>query len=238
MESTGNKIVAAITLVSLLIISMTSTLISTSNAQTYLASYPSSIFLSVSPNPIGVDQTVSVIFWLADSPPSHANYVGWKGITIEITKPDNTKETKIASETDDIGASYITYVPQTTGTYKFKAIFPGQEINIVGNRYGLSDGLYYYEPAESRVVELTVQEEPIQATPETPLPTFYWTRPITAENRAWTAISGDWLESRGLGAAGYNEYTTAPESAHIMWTKPLSFGGHHGRRIRLGKSLL
>jgi len=236
MKNNRNKIVTTISLVLLLAISTMAALTLTSNAETYMASYPSAIFLDVSPNPIGVGQTVSVVFWLADSPPSHANYVGWKGITIEITKPDKTVETEAASETDDIGAGYINYTPETNGTYKFKAIFPGQEINIVGSSFGFPDGLYYYEPDESRVVELTVQEEQVQMTPETPLPEGYWTRPITAENRAWSEISGNWLASGGLGATTYNEYTTAPESAHIMWTKPLSFGGIADGELGWGKA--
>ena len=53
-------------------------------------------------------------------------------------------------------------------------------------------------------------------------------------NDLWYNISGNWL---GLGqlfnsstgmynvTGDYNPYTTAPTTAHILWTKPLAFGG-------------
>jgi len=80
---------------------------------------------------------------------------------------------------------------------------------------------------------LTVQEEKVEATPQTPLPTEYWTRPINSQNFDWYTISGNWLGTGagGLGGSAYNAtgnfnpYTTAPNTGHIMWTKPLMIGG-------------
>jgi len=121
------------------------------------------------------------------------------------------------------------------GIYTFNVIFPGQEINISSSR-ALSAGLYYWKSCESRGVELTVQQEQVFGSPETPLPNGYWKRPISAENRDWSQIAGDWLEGQGLGGSGYNTYTTAPESAHIVWTKPLSFGGIANGDLGWGKA--
>ena len=92
----------------------------------------------------------------------------------------------------------------------------------------------YYQPSISNVATLTVQQEPIPLIPQNPLPSNYWTRPIQSVNDNWYSISGNWL---GLGAlfsaatgmynatGNYNPYTTAPTTAHILWTKPEAFGG-------------
>jgi outer membrane protein assembly factor BamB len=46
--------------------------------------------------------------------------------------------------------------------------------------------------------------------------------PINGENREWNVISGPWLQS-GYNITGrYNPYTTAPTTAHIVYTKMLN----------------
>ncbi len=79
-----------------------------------------------------------------------------------------------------------------------------------------------------------MQSTAIPAVPQNPLPTAYWSRPIESVNDLWSSISGNWL---GLAAStmwitgmynatgNYNPYTTAPTTAHIMWTKPAAPGG-------------
>ena len=58
----------------------------------------------------------------------------------------------------------------------------------------------------------------------TPLPTDYWTRPIYPTNREWHTIGGNWL--KGTHPTGnFNPDTLAPNTAHIVWTKPTEFGG-------------
>jgi len=90
----------------------------------------------------------------------------------------------------------------------------------------------YYGPS-SFTINITVQQDPVQPIPQTPLPTDYWTRPINAQNQEWYTISGNWFGT-GLGEFGtsmynasgnFNPYTTAPNTAHIVWAKPLLYGG-------------
>jgi hypothetical protein len=117
-----------------------------SNAADYTSSYPSYTYIDVEPKLVGVDQTLTVAYWLADAPPSPYRY---EGITIVVTKPDNSTEEISTTQTDTVGAGYIQYTPKTTGTYTFKAVFPGQEMNITTTTFSLSPGFYYFEPSES-----------------------------------------------------------------------------------------
>ena len=82
---------------------------------------------------------------------------------------------------------------------------------------------------------LTVQENPIPAAITSyPLPEAYWSHPIYGENTDWWAISSNWLGSgcwtnKGYGgtanAALYHSDAVGPLTSHVMWTKPLQFGG-------------
>ncbi len=87
----------------------------------------------------------------------------------------------------------------------------------------MEPGDYYYKPSESALASLMVQEQKVEAWPGADLPTEYWKRPVDAGLREWHAIAGNWLAD-GKG----NPYTVGPETAHIVWTKPLDFGGIAG----------
>ncbi len=91
-------------------------------------------------------------------------------------------------------------------------------------------------PSESSIKTLTVTEDevnPIYQTP--PLPTEYWVRPIFATNWQWGQIGANWFGVAGSG--GYDASGNvlpdgpAPNSAHIVWTKPTQFGGQPGSPI-------
>ena len=81
---------------------------------------------------------------------------------------------------------------------------------------------------------LTVQTTPIPSTeyPATPLPTSFWTTPVTSMNRNWYVINGNWYSTTLSGDASaqgnFNPYTQAPSTAHILWTLPQAFGGQIG----------
>jgi len=192
------------------------------NAQQSSATLASNTYLVVSPNPIGVDQTVNIMFWLDNSPPQiySDHYYGWN-YTLSITKPDGTTETQGPYESDPVGGCFMAYTPALTGVYKFQATFQEATINITSG--SMPRGVYTWETSKSRVVELTVQQDQIQPWPEVPLPTGYWSYPISAENREWYTIAGNWI---GAGSPAY--FTKAPDTSHILWTKQLTFGGISG----------
>ena len=184
-------------------------------------------FLTVSPSPVGVGQPVTIFMWLDKLPPLDPILgswnASWANYTLTVTKPDGTTQSLGPFKSDSTAFAWAPYAPDMIGTYYFQFSFSGQT--------ALDDN--YYKPSTSAKVALTVQEEPIAEWPAAPLPTDYWERPINAENREWYTIGGNWLGSgtytnmwAWYNASGnFNPYTKAPNSAHIVWTKPLQFGG-------------
>ena len=212
----------AVSLILLLSLSAAALVPALSCAQTSIANVPSNTYLVISPNPIGVGQTVNIMFWLDNTPPQiYSNYYyGWN-YTLSITKPDGTVETQGPYESDPVGGCFILYTPTITGVYKFQATFQGATLDITSG--SMPRGLYNWQTSKSRTVELTVQQAQIEGWPEVPLPTGYWSYPISAENREWYQIAGNWI---GQGSPAY--YTKAPDTSHILWTKQLTFGGIEG----------
>ena len=196
-------------------------------------------FISVGPSPVGVGQTVHLNFWVDKPTPTANGAYGdrWQNLKVTVTKPGGTTEVLGPFIADDTGGTYTTYVPSTAGNYTFVFSFPGQ--TITGSNpapTGTSDPAAigtYFEPCTSSPVYLTVQQNPIPSYPSTPLPTNYWQTPVFAMNTGWNGISGNWL-STGLASRlnnafnaseNFDPYTTAPATAHIMWTKPYAIGG-------------
>jgi len=147
---------------------------------------------------------------------------GWVGFTITVTKPDATTETFGPYESDPSGMWHISYKPATTGTYTVDFAFPGQL--VVNTTWGGNNRHnYWYNAwfeASSRQRTFTVQQAPIDAYQEAPIPWGeYWEQPIDAQNREWHVIAGPWLESSYNATGAFNPYTQAPRSAHIVWTK-------------------
>lgn len=203
-----------------------------SNAQAQAKDYvewDTFAYIVVTPNPVGVNQQVIVQFRIDKTYPG-GTLLGpfWENFTVKIIKPDNTVEERKGLRADATGGSWFTYTPDDVGTYKFQTIFPGQWVNTTTPKR-------WYKPSQSRVLELTVQKEPIQPYPDVLLPTGYWTRPINAEIKGAWKIADNWL-MRGYdylyrdfpGATAFAPYTSAPESPHVLWKRQLWFGGVGG----------
>ncbi len=179
-------------------------------------------FLSVNPNPVGVNQQVDVTIMLQPIPPAPTDK--FHGMTVKITAPDGNVETRGPLTSSPIGSQYFAYTPTMIGTYRFQFSYAGETFTFGG---GLT-----YKPAESQVTELTVQQEKVQPYPDTAIPTDYWTRPINAQHRNWASIAGNWMMrsySSQFGTfgevVGYNPYSQAALAPHVMWAKELTLGG-------------
>jgi hypothetical protein len=176
------------------------------------------------PNPVGVGQSMLIVLGISEPLPN-AQY-GWEGLTVTVTKPDNSVETLdnggSGFRTDATGTTFASYVPTATGTYYFQTNFPGMWLNTTSYHR-------WYKPSTSQKLAVVVQEDAVAGSPTAPLPTEYWTRPINTENREWSQIAGNWLMAYYDGSYNpFNPYATAPNSAHIMWTREMDLGGVTG----------
>jgi hypothetical protein len=212
------------------------------NAHTPPWIIPSWTFVVAAPNPVGVGQKTILAFWLNDVPPTASGPQGDRWIFyVDITRPDGRNETLGPFTSDPVGGSYTEYIPDQIGNYTVVARFPGQKLTGLPGAQTNINVNDTYTASTSGPLKLVVQQEPIQVAPELPLPTDYWDRPINGENREWYTISGNWLMAKydkdavGFEYSGnWNRYTTAPNSAHIVWTKELTFGGIVGGEYGAG----
>ena len=199
-------------------------------------------FLSFRPNPIGVGQSLLVNLWTTPGT-YHAFYMHDYKVTIQ--KPDgSTQEVVLDSYLGDCTA-WFEFTPDQVGTWKFKFESPGTYIpagSYVDRPGVLTSGNYtlphsvYYKPTSTDWQELEVQEGFVFSWPPSDLPTDYWTRPISPENREWWQIAGNypWTGAYyypngrilyGYARNHYTAYVQAPNSAHIVWKRKDAISG-------------
>lgn len=176
-----------------------------------------SAYISVSPNPIGVNQPVMVYVWL--TPMISSNTV-FHNFTVKFTSPNGSVVTHGPFDSQPNGFGAFTFVPDQNGTWKYQFIYAGGD-NVSG---------YIYQASDSPTSTLTVQTEPLSGSSPAYLPASgefsYWGRPINAWNLDWSVATGDWQQG-GYNASNvyFNPYSTMPNSSHILWTKQTGVGG-------------
>jgi hypothetical protein len=203
---------------------------STLNVKDYL-------YVNAAPNPVGVGQTVYINLFFTKPIPDATGFGTsiYTGLTINIVKPDGTNET-LGPYTADMtgGVGGLSFSPAAIGNYTFQGIFPGQSLGT-----DFSGTTYNMDPCVSPPVTIVVQQEPISYYSGSPLPTNYWSTPIYANNFNWAqTIGGNWYglgrpafdNTGGYDGTGNNfqQYSTAPTTAHILWTKATTTGGQPG----------
>jgi outer membrane protein assembly factor BamB len=222
------------------------------NAHTPAWEIPTYAHISAAPDPVGVDQTVSVYIWLTNVFYGNAltNTLRFHNYKLTITDPDGGTEVQVFDVVKDTTSNqHTTFIPDKVGVYTLTFDYPGQTYtyNQV-NTPGLAAQWAAYENdtflPSSASMHLTVQEEQLPAPiGGYPLPTEYWTRPIYGENTNWWEISSNWL---GLGAPNYGGWMNTgqdalsgpvtwcqmfpgdaigSQTAHVMWTTPMQSGG-------------
>ncbi|HLN46490.1 MAG TPA: PQQ-binding-like beta-propeller repeat protein [Candidatus Sulfotelmatobacter sp.] len=208
--------------------------------------YETISYMSFRPNPIGLNQPMLVNLWI-QPPIFQARYL--TGYKVTFTKPDGT--------TDVIGpmstyygdaTAWFEYVVDQVGTWKIKFDFPGgyyprgnytsKLTFTLGQTLNAPLGVYY-KPSSDGPYEFTVQANPIASWPSSPLPTDYWTRPVSPENREWWPILGYYPSTGVVGGGAYwpadtNRYSSnyafvpyvqAPNTAHVVWKRQGAMGG-------------
>jgi len=226
-----NKKTVAIALFLISTFAISLVAISVTSAHTPPWKIPTFAYINVAPDPVGVGQQILVVFWLDKTFDSTAigNNYRFHNYNLTIVKPDNQKEEIIYDVVVDTTSSqYYAYTPSQTGEYTFIFTFPEQDYNTYDHNPNSAYVNDTYLPSQAQTT-LTVQEEPVPGVPVYPLPTEYWTRPIEGQNTEWATITSNYLnptaEAYRFGSVRFQPDGEAPNSPHVMWTKPIQFGG-------------
>ena len=101
-----------------------------------IQTYP---YLAISPNPVGVSQTVFLVMWLHGAPPTAAGSAGdrWHDFTIDVAKPNGQSDHLGPFTSDPTGSTYTLYTPDQIGTYSFTLKYSGQVASLYNPQNGL-----------------------------------------------------------------------------------------------------
>jgi hypothetical protein len=208
-------------------------------------------FLSIRPNPIGVGQSLLVTMWINPALASNNRFAP-DAFKVTFTKPDETTEVFTLDSEPATAAMWFEYYPDQTGDWKVKVdylgtYFPaGRYYNgyIVTNRSGVEMGSAYYKPSSAPEETLTVQTDMVYSWPPAALPSDYWTRPASLNNREWWPILGNYPSDGYVGGGvkwdelypntnpydsygryNFRPWVTGPNSAHIVWKRQDAIAG-------------
>jgi len=205
-------------------------------------------YLSVRPNPIGINQQLLVNIWILPAPHTQRAF---KDLKVTITKPDGQTEVITMNSYPADGTAWFEWVVDQIGEWKFKYEFPGMYFPagryIDGNIVTATSGgaVYtsaYYTPSTTKETVITVQNDMVWSWPASPLPTDYWTRPISFDNREWWTIAGAYPWYGPSGGSTWNQlypdttpywndrsrftpFVQGPNTAHIAWKRQENLGG-------------
>ncbi len=166
------KMIATIALILTLTISATLVALPAATAQEYDPRKTTYALIGAMPNLVGVKQ--EVLIWLGISDYCSWPKPGWEGLTVEDTRPDGETEIIGTLRTNTTGSTVTVYTPSMVGTYYLQTHFHEHvlvfNVYLFGGPPILLAGTVM-EASSSDIVELVVQEEPIEYHPGTPLPT-------------------------------------------------------------------
>lgn len=234
-------------IVAILLVSMAATFASLpqSNAATTASSgeMTSYAYISVEPNPVGVGQTTYIAMWVDFPMPgaTESNSIRRHDYKLTITAPDGTTTTKTWDIVNDTtGVQSTSFTPTQTGNYTFLFEYPDQNYTWTSSDGGNSAYTGVVFLADNATGTLTVQQDAVSGSSNTPLPSEYWSRPIYGTNDNWYTIASNWLGGNYLGTfqqSGYNLYQadgSAPSSSHVLWSAALEDGGVVGGTLTTG----
>ena len=128
----------------------------------------------------------------------------------------------------------MAYTPDIAGNYTIVVYF--LEFRYIWNNTNQGGSNDYYGTifkASNSTNTLVVQQPPVSPIGYPaiqPGPTAYWTRPIEGQNTNWYTVSSNWLSDghdswNGGMENRYQPDGTAPNSPHILWTRPTEDNG-------------
>src|SRR5512137_428908 len=211
---------------------------------------PTWAFLIAAPNPVGVGQYFNLIMMNPQVPNGAllTNDIRYT-FTLKVTKPNGDVETlppagssrgSVAQGgiingkymSDSTGSTYTAYTPDQVGNYSItlhvdQLYWQWSNAGAARDWYGIT------LKASEYTLKVVVQQDPV-ALNGLPLiqsmPTEYWARPIEGQNTGWAAVSSNWLSAahdrdNGGGENRYQADGIAPNSPHILWTRPTEDNG-------------
>jgi hypothetical protein len=189
--------------------------------------------LSFRPNPVGLNQIFLVNIWTTPAPGAGRKHPNYK---VTITKPDGSEDVVVMDSYPDDGTAWFEYIADQEGEWKLKFDFLGTYFPagryyrgyIVTNTSGtLYTQSAYYKPASTPEQKLTVKKDLVVLSwPPSPLPTDYWTRPVTVQHREWASILGNYPDPNINPRYDYaGPYVIAPNTAHVVWKRQQAVAG-------------
>jgi outer membrane protein assembly factor BamB len=246
MKNSNRTIATLIALLLMLAMAISFIALPAANAHSPTWTITDHAYIAVAPDTVGVGQAVSITIWTAQPMANSAltNNIRKDNYTLTITAPDGTTSSQHWDVIPNPGGILATsYTPAQLGNFKATFSYGGQTYpslaqvtSIVPLTAAINASINAYAgdifTPDTATENFTVQQQPLVAT-TFPLPSAYWTRPIEGENTDWFAIASNWLgpSSAQFGSTaegGYNCFQpdgTAPNTGHILWTKPIEFGG-------------
>ncbi|MEM2968636.1 MAG: hypothetical protein QXJ76_04930 [Candidatus Bathyarchaeia archaeon] len=212
---------------------------------------PTFLWVTASPNPVGRGQPCYIGAQFSKPPPTTTGWTGdlYENVTVDIIDPNGQKTVYGPYTASSAAGVQFTFTPTIAGNYTLQAHYPGEILDGRNSMNptpgGQMQSLWGSKmlPADSPIVTLVVQEEPVVPIYQTPpLPTEFWTRPIYGTNWQWGELGANWfgLGGSGIGAFEYarnfQPYGTAPNTPHIMWTMQTQLGGQPGAPIPADES--
>ncbi len=239
MNKKKNKF-AAVIIATFFILSIIASTTLTADAHTPPWTIQTYAYVTASPSSwgLGSAEPMIIVFWINSIPPTAAGTTGdrWLDMTIDVTDPSNTTTHFGPFQSDPVGGAYMSYTPTEIGAYSVLFTFPTQNATAYGGTNVPSSSSFtnalvndtYLGSTATTTFEVT--NTPTSYFQEAPLPVSYWTRPINENNQYWYAIGSSWLGQGEYGATylKYNpngNYLSAPNTAHVSVTYPLTWGG-------------
>jgi hypothetical protein len=186
---------------------------------------PTHAYVSCTPPVIGLGQNTVIVVWLDRTSPTSTGTSGqhFAGFLLTITDPDGINSTIGPWTTSGAMASdFKAFTPTKLGNYSIVFSWPGATITAGDQPYvGREDNVGdVWMASTSKPCTLTVTEDQVPQYPEPPLPTDFWTRPITNINRNWNVLASNWLQGTWL-KSNIQTVGTGPMSAHVLWARPI-----------------
>jgi hypothetical protein len=210
-------------------------------------------FLSFRPNPIGLGQPVLINFWINPALASNHRFMK-QCYLLHITKPDGSTVTYSFDSEPATTANWLELLVDQVGEWTFQLEFTGyyfpagvywngyvinnMTVQMTGPTARMPYSSAYYRPSETGEQTLMVQEDQLVSWPPAALPTDYWDRPVSLNNREWYPITGAWPGDGYVGggpvwdsmypdttyidSAGrtnFNPWVPGPDSAHVVWRR-------------------